>query len=923
MFAFALNLILATSLWLFVVAASSQPQLASVQQQQQQSNSGASQQQQQQLLQPQQAAQQTSRASNNNNNMQAAVIHENVAQNVSQHHQKGARYKTMYACEDRLLTIDCDFGSKINLIRANYGRFSITQCNDQGNLEMATDCMSPITFRIMQDRCQDKQKCSINATSSIFGDKCPKTRKYLEVHFQCQPDSRVLAGELERVDLRQLSSTTSTTTTQQPHLVYPSFAPPPPPVQQQQQQQRAIGSQQKPMTVMNSEIMSYQMLYGQPAPVGQLAEPIQVSLKHVHVDNVSNPRCVLWDPLLQQWTERGSRLIDSNQTHTTCAFEQASSYLLVMDHHTTQDVSSTQPQPQFQQQQQQQQSVSFVHEFTRALAAPPGSTLATSHEANNVHIQIPPTQPQQPQRFTPIQQQQQAFPVQTNPISFVPYPDLLNQQPEVLPSDANRVLQQQQQQQQSLFNTQSQQQQQQQNSPMSRFLSVFGYLLAFVCIAIALLTVLFVASAMRSSAGAAFKSLSQFAPSLGGSKYAGHGSHRRRASSSAALGGSTLHNKDLLVINSHSGHQFLYAPAQSTKINGSASTHMLAQHQSGDTLHQVLHQQQQQLGQQQQPMYSGANGTLSNLSGTGGQSNNYYYGLMGFNSLFQQQQQQQQAQQQQQMQIGQQQMHFHQANKSQTMSSESANSTPSSSGVESGTASVHAMQQQCLVMTNNTDYNMMLSNFNQQQQQQQPTLTLNAHYAASGAAMSMPPQQQQQMHQHREHIYECVDDDKPYMARLLMPVSSQQQQQEQQQQQVFGNLGAHTMRAPAHQQQPSPRALTMSRNLAAMQQQQQQPNKRLFAQQPTIVRDQIQAKTNIICSTMTPQVTPQRATELLASGAQQNNNNLAKFQHDVMAIYNGNSDTTTTTTTTAASSTSNQNACYSQQALFGKLSTDC
>lgn len=289
----------------------------------------------------------------------------------------------MYACEDRQLVMDCDFGSKINLIRANYGRFSITQCNEQGQLDLSTDCMSPITFRIMRERCQDKQKCSVNATSSIFGDKCPKTRKYLEVHFQCQPDPHQLASASngssgnnyeapERVDVRVnamvapspplASFPAHSNSASNGHS--PILPPNNPTSNQQQQQQQPYSSssrqqtrpaeldlplsvqpasgpywpyqaQPQTQTVMNSEILTQksQLESQQAAPSGYLnMEPIVATLRHTHIENMSNPRCVLWDSKVEQWTQRGTRVLDTNATHTTCAFDQAGSYMLVMDY---------------------------------------------------------------------------------------------------------------------------------------------------------------------------------------------------------------------------------------------------------------------------------------------------------------------------------------------------------------------------------------------------------------------------------------------------------------------------------------------------------------------------------------------------------------------------------------------------------------
>lgn len=295
-----------------------------------------------------------------------------------------ARYKTMYACEDRQLVMDCDYGSKINLIRANYGRFSITQCNEQGQLDLSTDCMSPITFRIMRERCQDKQKCSVNATNLIFGDKCPKTRKYLEVHFQCQPDLRISTAppsnmETERIDLRNIPP--SSVGSSQHSFVYPagtvpsggssSILPPNNPSMNPYHQptQPGIYSQTRPIlgptdfeqtvqqrpgfqptqppfqphhNVINSEVLDYSSIANfKPSydpnnnsaeATSRLSEPIIVTLRHNYTENMHNPRCVLWDQSTGHWTDKGSRIINTNMTHTVCAFDQIASYMLVMDY---------------------------------------------------------------------------------------------------------------------------------------------------------------------------------------------------------------------------------------------------------------------------------------------------------------------------------------------------------------------------------------------------------------------------------------------------------------------------------------------------------------------------------------------------------------------------------------------------------------
>ena len=62
------------------------------------------------------------------------------------------RRLTAYACEDSSLNISCGNELYLDIIRANYGRFSITICNDHGNTDWKVDCQAGRTLRAMQAR---------------------------------------------------------------------------------------------------------------------------------------------------------------------------------------------------------------------------------------------------------------------------------------------------------------------------------------------------------------------------------------------------------------------------------------------------------------------------------------------------------------------------------------------------------------------------------------------------------------------------------------------------------------------------------------------------------------------------------------------------------------------------------------------------
>ena len=64
----------------------------------------------------------------------------------------GTKYKTAYKCEDDELDISCDADATIQVIRANYGRFSIAICNRHGMTDWSVNCMAPRTTRILQSQ---------------------------------------------------------------------------------------------------------------------------------------------------------------------------------------------------------------------------------------------------------------------------------------------------------------------------------------------------------------------------------------------------------------------------------------------------------------------------------------------------------------------------------------------------------------------------------------------------------------------------------------------------------------------------------------------------------------------------------------------------------------------------------------------------
>ena len=52
-----------------------------------------------------------------------------------------------------VLNITCPSRSDvIKVIRANYGRFSVAICNDEGRTDFSVNCLAPNSYRVMQER---------------------------------------------------------------------------------------------------------------------------------------------------------------------------------------------------------------------------------------------------------------------------------------------------------------------------------------------------------------------------------------------------------------------------------------------------------------------------------------------------------------------------------------------------------------------------------------------------------------------------------------------------------------------------------------------------------------------------------------------------------------------------------------------------
>ena len=88
----------------------------------------------------------------NSANSAAAASSSSSSSSSSARSKRKSDYLTAYACEGSRLNITCSGARYLDVIRANYGRFSIAICNDHGNTDWSVNCMSPRTLRVIKAR---------------------------------------------------------------------------------------------------------------------------------------------------------------------------------------------------------------------------------------------------------------------------------------------------------------------------------------------------------------------------------------------------------------------------------------------------------------------------------------------------------------------------------------------------------------------------------------------------------------------------------------------------------------------------------------------------------------------------------------------------------------------------------------------------
>uniref|UniRef100_A0A672GUL0 SUEL-type lectin domain-containing protein n=1 Tax=Salarias fasciatus TaxID=181472 RepID=A0A672GUL0_SALFA len=89
------------------------------------------------------------------------------------------------ACEHSMAFLYCDVGQVIHIYGARFGRGDKAICAYRRPARLTKNVWCSNPSNKVAARCNGKQKCSIKASKSSFGDPCRGTYKYLEVAYVC------------------------------------------------------------------------------------------------------------------------------------------------------------------------------------------------------------------------------------------------------------------------------------------------------------------------------------------------------------------------------------------------------------------------------------------------------------------------------------------------------------------------------------------------------------------------------------------------------------------------------------------------------------------------------------------------------------------------------------------------------------------
>ncbi|XP_063446584.1 latrophilin Cirl-like [Mytilus trossulus] len=100
------------------------------------------------------------------------------------------QHKSFIACGNTIMRLNCSSSNDIlRIIGASYGRFTSYLCHPNSwstpSSQWDLQCSARGSFAIASERCDGKPSCTLKASTTLFGDPCSTTPKYMEVLYRC------------------------------------------------------------------------------------------------------------------------------------------------------------------------------------------------------------------------------------------------------------------------------------------------------------------------------------------------------------------------------------------------------------------------------------------------------------------------------------------------------------------------------------------------------------------------------------------------------------------------------------------------------------------------------------------------------------------------------------------------------------------
>ena len=89
-------------------------------------------------------------------------------------------------CEGDTVTLSCPTGTRLQILDARYGRFLPGEQLCPNPAIHDFNCRAANSYFMVAATCDFVNSCTLTASSSVFGDPCPGTYKYLEVEYSCE-----------------------------------------------------------------------------------------------------------------------------------------------------------------------------------------------------------------------------------------------------------------------------------------------------------------------------------------------------------------------------------------------------------------------------------------------------------------------------------------------------------------------------------------------------------------------------------------------------------------------------------------------------------------------------------------------------------------------------------------------------------------